>query len=360
MWSHWWELVQNLGLIALASVAYSSVRTYSRHLRSGPRAAVEGMLFGGLSILAMLGQPTVWQPGVLLDLRLVPIVLAASFGGRSVSVIAVALAIICRLTLGGAGAIPGAASLAVAAFIGDRAARCETGSFRWVCLILAGSTVPVLSFLLLPQQMVFKFLVEAAPILTLFNFLGCLILGTMLARERWRMNVEDNLRQLSEADPLTGLSNRLVFDRALRSLAADNGSRSLLLVDLDDLKRLNDRYGHTAGDAALRTVAQALRRTFGSDVVTARVGGDEFAVLLPGIDLTGARDLAQRLRASLENLALETGIRQHLSMSIGGVSTVDRISANHLIEEADRALYAAKAAGRDRAELFDFSKHAIH
>ncbi len=134
----------------------------------------------------------------------------------------------------------------------------------------------------------------------------------------------DRARQFaSEArtDHLTGLANRREFERVMeREVAlAERHSRrlSLMMIDLDNLKRINDRQGHRAGDGALRLVAQQLLRVVRASDVCARVGGDEFAVAMPETDLDRARDVATRLRRSVEHAGLGMKAPERVEVSVG-------------------------------------------
>lgn len=163
-----------------------------------------------------------------------------------------------------------------------------------------------------------------------------------------RRTTEYRLRRLADTDDLTGLLNRRAFfarARAIVALARRYGHPvAVALVDIDRFKSINDRFGHAAGDEALREVAEALRREARASDVVARMGGDEFVVLMPMTALGGARVFAERLR---RRLAMET--TRPLSVSIGLASAQgERIDVEALLVEADRMLLAAKRAGRDR------------
>ncbi len=134
----------------------------------------------------------------------------------------------------------------------------------------------------------------------------------------------DRSRQFaSEArtDHLTGLANRREFERVMErevALAERHNRRlSLMMIDLDNLKRINDRLGHSAGDGALRLVAQQLLRVVRASDLCARVGGDEFAVAMPETDLDRARDVALRLRRSVEHAALGMKAPEQVEVSVG-------------------------------------------
>lgn len=190
--------------------------------------------------------------------------------------------------------------------------------------------------------------------------------------DRLRALIAERTQELSEAnqhlerlallDDLTGIPNRRYFDRALArawEIARERQtSLSVILLDLDHFKNLNDEYGHAAGDESLlhlgRLLAQKIRRSgeFASrsgDVV-ARIGGEEFAVLLAATDADGAMKTAETLRAAIEELDVSfDGKRMQLSVSCGVATMVPTAneSAEVLVRRADTALYAAKAAGRN-------------
>ena len=155
-------------------------------------------------------------------------------------------------------------------------------------------------------------------------------------------------------DPLTGLLNRRGFERAVEDLdgsAGDLSQAALLMVDVDRFKKTNDTHGHLVGDQVLRAVAQVLRaRIKGSDVA-ARVGGDEFAVLLPATSIAGAVALGEQIRTTLPEGRLRRPDRdaaiENITLSVGVAHGVTGDRLEGLIHRADAALYAAKRAGRN-------------
>ena len=151
------------------------------------------------------------------------------------------------------------------------------------------------------------------------------------------------LVRLATTDDLTGLCNRRRFREELaRELArAERTGEPLavLLFDLDGFKQVNDCFGHDAGDVALTTVAAALQATSRATDVVARIGGDEFAVLLPSTDRAGAESLARRFAKAISDAGRENGV----STSVG-VAASDSSEPIDLLAEADRLLYVAKAA----------------
>ncbi len=162
----------------------------------------------------------------------------------------------------------------------------------------------------------------------------------------------ERTRYLAENDALTGLANRSQFQARLS--AADNCGQvgALLLVDLDGFKQVNDSYGHAVGDDGLREVARRLAETCRDVALVARIGGDEFGVLLGPEATDGACDaLAAAIIAGLSRPVDIDGRRLLMGASVG-IAQADGCSAADLFVRADAALYAAKAAGRNTARAF--------
>lgn len=183
----------------------------------------------------------------------------------------------------------------------------------------------------------------------------------MVALERSQLSERSKeLLHISITDPLTALLNRRSFDERLTE-EIDRSRRhghevSLLLIDIDDFKPYNDTHGHLAGDEALRTVGGCIRAAVRNFDVLARIGGDEFAVILPATQKEGARMIAERLRAEIERAYIpyeETQPVGRLTVSVGlGSFPADSSSLTELINNTDRALYAAKAAGKNCTMLY--------
>ena len=177
----------------------------------------------------------------------------------------------------------------------------------------------------------------------------------MLARADRLLRLEmERQRVAAHTDPLTGLLNRRGFEaeRARWCEEPQDKIHSLLLIDLDHFKPINDQAGHDAGDAALRRVAMLLRDHVRPQDLLARLGGDEFAVLLRELPKAGACEVAQRLVQALQNFTFEwNGQRFELGASIGVAEFSSQAAARDwgaVLKAADTACYAAKAGGRNR------------
>ena len=174
-----------------------------------------------------------------------------------------------------------------------------------------------------------------------------------------RKRFEAQLTQLANNDPMTGLVNRRRFEEELRARVS-NARRygeggAILLLDLDNFKYVNDGFGHSAGDAMLRSIASLLTYRLRDTDMLARLGGDEFAVLLPHADQKTAEAIAADLLAALRDHSVPIAGRPiRLTASIG-IACFDAGTSGgeELLADADRAMYAAKDAGRDRAVAMD-------
>jgi diguanylate cyclase (GGDEF)-like protein len=171
-------------------------------------------------------------------------------------------------------------------------------------------------------------------------------------------NIENSYHQeiqrLASFDGLTGVSNRRHFDQMLAAeiLTAQTKSRplSLILMDVDHFKAINDKYGHTGGDAILRQVADCISGLIQDPQQVGRVGGEEFAVLWPGAGLSSAAELAEGFRAGVEAASLlfeSVQIPVTISLGVADRAPASTDNAQALYQVADDRLYAAKAAGRN-------------
>jgi diguanylate cyclase (GGDEF)-like protein len=172
-----------------------------------------------------------------------------------------------------------------------------------------------------------------------------------------------NLRNLAIAenraatDALTGLPNSRSCRDNLKRMVAHAGRTvapmSAVMFDLDHFKQINDRFGHGAGDDVLAAVGEALRATLRDSDFGGRYGGEEFLMLLPGTDQSGAQQVADKLRTAIEGLEFQQP-ELSVTASFGiAIYPLDALDADSLVRMADRALYAAKARGRNRIELID-------
>jgi diguanylate cyclase (GGDEF)-like protein len=178
---------------------------------------------------------------------------------------------------------------------------------------------------------------------------------TAIAVEKGRLFSQ--MRALADVDGLTGVANRRAYDaaasRLVREARQTGRTLSLLIVDIDLFKSFNDIHGHLAGDDVLKSVASTLAAHARKSDVLARYGGEEFVVLLPDTSLQQAEGVARKLVQSVRDMEISDGRLGKVTISVGvaaspqGTGAIDAVS---LFAEADRAVYRAKRAGRDRVE----------
>jgi diguanylate cyclase (GGDEF)-like protein len=173
-----------------------------------------------------------------------------------------------------------------------------------------------------------------------------------------RKLVEFELARLAATDALTGLPNRRFFldmaNREVDRVRRFGVPASVVMIDADNFKDINDTYGHAAGDDALRQLAVSFRASLREVDVLARLGGEEFAVLLPGTDESGAQRVAEKMRTALSSEPVSTG--QHTFRLTASFGTTDLSSGDFDITpalgRADAALYSAKRSGRNCVRAF--------
>ena len=179
------------------------------------------------------------------------------------------------------------------------------------------------------------------------------------SEERYRQ-LASSMETLAAMDPLTGVANRRHFDRAIldewKRASRESTPLTLLILDVDRFKAFNDLYGHLEGDSCLRTIARiAVETSRRSADTVARLGGEEFAILLPGTPAAGAEETAERLRRAVMDLGIKHEDSEHniVTISLGCATLVPSHAADatQIIAAADAALYAAKKGGRNRVEI---------
>lgn len=171
--------------------------------------------------------------------------------------------------------------------------------------------------------------------------------------------VIDGLCELSQRDPLTGLANRRQFltiqERTIEMVARSGESALLLMLDIDHFKKINDTYGHLAGDQVLRSVAEALSKCVRPMDTVARYGGEEFAIILPNCHSAYGALVAERIRTTVESLEVEIAPGQSIrvTISIGGAFAPEWVRSTSTLwtERADMQLYQAKHQGRNHVCL---------
>lgn len=169
----------------------------------------------------------------------------------------------------------------------------------------------------------------------------------------------DHAKVQATLDALTGVTNRRGFDEAMLALLeqqpAGEAGPSVVLIDLDHFKQINDRYGHVFGDTVLKAVAQAIRSCVKGRDLVARYGGEEFVVLLPGTGVAGARALAEQVRTTISSARIRRGGTNEMvgaiTVSLGVAARRPAEDMQSLVERADQALYRSKTGGRNQVNV---------
>jgi diguanylate cyclase (GGDEF)-like protein len=176
-----------------------------------------------------------------------------------------------------------------------------------------------------------------------------------------RNRLIEQLRYHAAHDSLTGLSNRAAFFELARERldAADTRSESVavMMLDIDSFKSINDTHGHLCGDRVLSAFADCLLRCVRENDVTGRMGGEEFAAILPGCGQEEARRVAERIRDCFSEMQIDAGTEKiHATVSIGITLRRGNEDIGALLAVADRALYLAKKNGRNRSEFLEVNR----
>ena len=188
---------------------------------------------------------------------------------------------------------------------------------------------------------------------TLFFYLSTRLRGLAIGNR--------HLGLMARTDSLTACLNRGAFTTKVSLLLAQQApsqAGALLMIDADNFKAINDRYGHDSGDQALTLIARSVRAVLSPGDLVGRMGGEEFGVFLPNVDHRQAEVMAERIRGAV-NLAVFTpdGPQRTLSVSIGGAVFTGPASFSQLFRIADQQLYSAKHTGRNRATLVNIDDH---
>ena len=170
------------------------------------------------------------------------------------------------------------------------------------------------------------------------------------------IDAKEHYKRASRVDALTGLFNRAWFDDVLmrhcERAQRENVALSAIFIDIDHFKSINDRHGHLVGDQTLRTVAERLQQGIRSIDLAARYGGEEFVLLLYGINLSEAREIAERLRREINQVSISVGRDQlKLSFSAGVAQLMQNEKPTEFVSAADAAMYRAKNSGRNQVAI---------
>jgi diguanylate cyclase len=347
------NVVDSTAFMAGLALFYGTLRR-QRGSRSFQDALL-GVSFGLGAILSML-QPVLTFGNVIIDARILFTGFAGAFLGVEGAVAALAVAALGRLSINvSPAAFVGIFGMSISTVAGFTWQRIKPfGGMSWKCLAGLGVMISLsYSALWLVPELKGSVPIGSVAMLTVYNVLGSVALGTFLYREQDLQSREASALEAAATDPLTGLLNRRGFSARFVEAEADRQAQgsALLFIDIDHFKSINDAFGHSGGDEILRATAKRIRTAVRPEDIVLRVGGEEFGVLLKDVDEARAWTSAERIRTSVsEDYQLRDGRTVSITASVGGFcwetgSVPEEIAAN----SADLALYAAKAGGRDRS-----------
>ncbi|MEP7456306.1 diguanylate cyclase [Phyllobacterium sp. SB3] len=351
-------IVRILGVTALVILSYSIViRNFPKGWKKG---AAVGVLFAVGAILSM-NDPVTIAPGVFFDGRTALLAIVYPYGGPIGTIIAAFLIAGYRIWLGGIGALPAMVSVCMLCLVSYGLTRIPVrklpiGSIRSVLTGLAAS-LSIVSVALLPDDVIATIIGPALIAIILANVINVVILVDFLEREKSRLRIIRALEHEASVDPLTKLQNRRAFDKAALRAMNDNRANSthcsLIMIDIDHFKTINDRLGHYTGDTVLADVAAIIQKNVRLTDVVVRYGGEEILLLLTDTGQDAANELAERVRSEIESTDFLTGTESvNVTVSAGVASLGDKYATMEaLLKAADKALYHAKLGGRNRVEV---------
>lgn len=315
-----------------------------------------GFLFGLAAIFAM-ADPIEISSGIIVDMRNLFVGLAAAFFGIRGGGIALAMAIVARIEIGGAGTIIGILGVSISATMGLTWAQWIRPRVKQdmiaLALLAAMISLHILSSMMLPDPIVIIFLTTFAPILILLNFLCTSIFATLIYRERALHGENSRLHAEAATDPLTHILNRRSAIAAYSTLKGKQPPKrgiAMSCIDVDKFKYINDIYGHQAGDQVLKDIAILIESCLRPGDICCRMSGDEFLFVLVNVTSDEARQVTERCRSLIARVPVTYGEDTiNVSVSLGTVWSKKPLSFEDFRNSADGALYDAKRGGRNRA-----------
>ncbi|MEL6572476.1 MAG: diguanylate cyclase [Pseudomonadota bacterium] len=324
------------------------------------------ILMGGvfsLAVIHTMADPIALANGGQYDMRGLLIGVAAAVFGPKTGLIVVATGLSYRWGIGNPGLLPGFVHIGIAfaaGLIWWRFAR----NLDWPELVQSVALGVLLTSVLAaiffaPREMKWQLFMMLFPYTLVCNVMGVVCIRYLLKTELSFLDSRAGLERAATTDHLTGLLNRRSLEARFSELSQNERLRNgmtALYFDIDRFKRINDTYGHAAGDAVLQVVSSRLASTFRSEDVFSRIGGDEFVVILPDLNETETRLVAERCRKTIAEAPIITGHHEiHATISVGAVWSDEVGDFQHLLRLADVALYTAKANGRNAVAFQDVS-----
>jgi diguanylate cyclase len=350
------EFFANLAILVSLLFLYSQFTNGTPlSIRSSfKRKIIVGILGGLLSNILMKYSIPIETPSII-DLRHIPIIILAYFGGALPALITMGMVIIGRLLIGiNSSAYASIMVIVPITIFSIYLSRSRFSKNIKIILMLTFSNLAyTVIFVLLIRDI--TLIISLTLIFWLISYLSGYVAFYTLDFLRSSQMLFNKFRTESTIDGLTGLNNVRKFDeifnRLITDLKTNNQGLSLLYIDIDFFKQVNDTYGHSEGDIVLKELGLILQKCTRAFDVVSRNGGEEFTVLLLDCHINRAVEIAERIRQSVEehHFTLNNGKKIKLTISIGVASFKDSTNdPSMLIDDADKALYQAKKSGRNK------------
>ncbi|MBL0386667.1 GGDEF domain-containing protein [Tumebacillus sp. ITR2] len=295
--------------------------------------------------------------GVVFDLRMIPIFLAAATGGWAAALAAAFAEALGRIILFSwtPATMVATVTLTLTAIVSGSITRWVSNAPRsWMYMVFANLIVVCVGSIYAVPDSHLRLLImlQYALVLSIASLFTYLLVHRLTSSHEMFVKIRDSAR----VDFLTGLNNVRSFDEAINSLLQKNmdygENLSFLMIDIDHFKKVNDTYGHPAGDEVLKQLGELLTHTSRGRDIVSRNGGEEFSVILPGCSRENALHVAERLRAVIARHPFQLPDDQVIKVTVSlglAVSTPDvPLTVDELVHLADEGLYRAKRTGRNR------------
>ncbi|TCJ03851.1 GGDEF domain-containing protein [Cytobacillus praedii] len=353
------DFFTNLAILVSVLFFYSQVSNkYPLHAKSTLKIKILIGVLGGL-LSNILMQYSIPVDNTMVDLRHIPTILLAYYGGGIPAFISMIM------TLAGRFLISASLSSYLAIVISVSgtlfAIFFSKQNYSKKIKILGIVTFNNLVFSIVFSYLVSSFIIvlKVLPIYWIVSYLSAYLSFYVLAYIRKSQKLFNKYQTESTTDGLTGLNNvrkfEEVFDHLIKDLQTNEQKLALLFIDIDFFKKVNDTYGHSEGDVVLKELGLRLQQSTRAFDIVSRNGGEEFTVLLLNCPLNRANELAERIRKNVEDnpFTLNSGEEINLTISVGVACYQETtIDPTQLIEDADKALYQAKQSGRNRVCIY--------
>ncbi|WP_157729631.1 GGDEF domain-containing protein [Tumebacillus algifaecis] len=347
----------------LVSLVYLQQYVYLRFIegKSERLRTLYGILIHGFAALLSMLFAYQLENGAMVDTRIVPLLLMFIWSRRYLSWAPYALAVLIILMRYGISINQGAHAtmlnlLAITIVLGYlNSVWLSKQSFRvrvWT-VTLIGSIINLVMASLVGAMPMIDFLEQFAAIFFFVHVVTMIVMVFTYRAIFREMRLHTELRETAETDFLTGLQNRRMLDRTLnhhlRLSSRTEAELSVALIDIDHFKRVNDTFGHEAGDEVLRRVAEIIKHNVRSYDRVGRYGGEEFMIVFPHLGKQAASEISERVRQEIEAAEFVTALGHKVQVTVSiGVATHCESRGNLLWTKADERLYQAKNRGRNR------------